>query len=174
MRADTPSLIARNKLWSLISPALFLSSLLLASILMFVSGPEFLRSAAWYCMYIFGALVAGCLWWIWGDGLFQRRRALLIDDQGIWFRPGWRKATIISWPEIEDVEVKELVGPSVSMKYINVTLHRLATTPNSAPSINPGYRPPLEIYTGDLDCTEDDVFEAIQHFLSESRTIVGN
>ncbi len=174
MRADIPSLIARNKLWSLISPALFLSSLLLASILMFVSGPEFVKSAAWYCMYIFGALVAGCLWWIWGDGLFQRRRALLIDDQGIWFRPGWRRATIISWPEIEDVEVKELVGPSVSMKYVNVTLHRLATPPNSAPSINPGYRPPLEIYTGDLDCTEDDVFEAIQHFLNESRKNLGN
>lgn len=167
MRADNPSLEARNKLWSLISPALVLSSLLLASILMFWAGPEMFNTAAWYGMYIFGALVAGCLWWIWGDGLFQRRRALSIDNEGIWHRPGWRTATVIRWPEIEDVEVKELVGPSVSMKYVNVTLHRLATTPDSPPSINPGYRPPLEIYAGDLDCTEDDVFDAIRFFLDE-------
>ena len=122
MQDQRPALVARNKIGSLITPIAVFTVLLGLSVLMMMSGIPKVTTAGLILLGLFSLLLAFCFMWVWADGVFQRRRALVVDHRGIWYRPGWRKATVLAWSEIDDVEVKELKADKDSLKYVAVKL----------------------------------------------------
>lgn len=168
MQEHPPKLEARNRIWSLISPILIFTVLLGLSVLMTMSGAPKLSMAGWVLLFLFALLLAFCFMWVWSDGIFERRKALIIDENGIWYRPGWRKAMVFEWSDVVDVRVKELKAETSTMKLVEVDLRKGALGPVAAdfPGLPPD--PKLEIYLGNLDRTEEDVAEVIKQNLELS------
>lgn len=165
MQDQPPKLEARNRIWSLISPILIFTVLLGLSVLMTMSGTPKLSMAGWVLLFVFSVLLAFCFMWVWSDGIFERRKALIVNEDGIWYRPGWRKAMIFEWSDVVDVRVKELKAETSTMKLVEVDLRKGALGPVTAdfPGLPPD--PKLEIYLGNLDRTEEEVAEVIKQNL---------